>query len=94
MAQGYAGGRLLNDPEISPLYAPVQGFPPTIITTGTRDLLLSDSARLSTKLRAAGVTVDLRVFEGMWHVFEYYPDLPEAELSTRGIAEFLTQHLT
>jgi monoterpene epsilon-lactone hydrolase len=94
MAQGYAGGRALSDPEISPLYAPVQGFPPTVITTGTRDLLLSDAARLSTKLRAAGVTVDLRVFEGMWHVFEYYPDLPEAELSTRGIAEFLTHHLT
>ena len=93
MAREYAGGRALSDPEISPLFAPVQGFPPTIITTGTRDLLLSDAARLSTKLRGAGVTVDLRVFEGMWHVFEYYPDLPEADLSTRGIAEFLTNHL-
>ena len=94
MARGYAGGRALSDPEISPLFAPVDGFPPTIITTGTRDLLLSDAARLSTKLRAAGVTVDLRVFEGMWHVFEYYPDLPEADLSTQGIADFLTHHLT
>lgn len=93
MARAYAGGRALSDPEISPLFASVQGFPPTIITTGTRDLLLSDAARLSTKLRGAGVPVDLRVFEGMWHVFEYYPDLPEADLSTRGIAEFLTNHL-
>lgn len=95
MARAYAGGRALADPDISPLFAPVvPGFPPTVITTGTRDLLLSDSARLSARLRAAGVTVDLRVFEGMWHVFEYYPDLPEAELSTRGIAEFLIQHLS
>jgi hypothetical protein len=30
----------------------------------------------------------------MWHVFEYYPDLPEADLSTQGIADFLTHHLT
>ena len=95
MARAYAGGRALADPDISPLFAPVvPGFPPTVITTGTRDLLLSDSARLSTSLRAAGVTVDLRVHEGMWHVFEYYPDLPEAELSTRGIAEFLIHHLS
>jgi monoterpene epsilon-lactone hydrolase len=94
MAGAYAGGRALDDPGISPLFADVPpGLPPTVITTGTRDVLLSDCARLSTKLRAAGVQVDLRVYEGMWHVFEYYPDLPEAEDSTRGIAAFLTHHL-
>lgn len=94
MAAAYAGGRALDDPEISPLFAGVPpGFPATIITTGTRDLLLSDCARLSEKLRRAGVPVELRLFEGMWHVFEYYPGLPEAEASTRGIADFLRLHL-
>jgi monoterpene epsilon-lactone hydrolase len=95
MARAYAGGRALDDPGISPLFADVPpGLPPTVITTGTRDVLLSDCARLSTKLRAAGGEVDLRVYEGMWHVFEYYPGLPEAEDSTRGIAAFLSHHLT
>jgi monoterpene epsilon-lactone hydrolase len=94
MARAYAGGRALDDPGISPLFADVPpGLPPTVITTGTRDVLLSDCARLSAKLRAAGVQVDLRVHEGMWHVFEYYPDLPEAEVSTRDIAAFLIDHL-
>ena len=94
MARAYAGGRPLDDPGISPLFADVPpGLPPTVITSGTRDVLLSDCARLSTKLRAAGGQVDLRVYEGMWHVFEYYPDLPEAEDSIRGIAAFLTRHL-
>ena len=94
MAAAYAGGRALDDPDISPLFAGVPpGFPATIITTGTRDLLLSDCARLSEKLRRAGVVVDLRVFEGMWHVFEYYPGLPEAEASTKGIADFLRLYL-
>ena len=36
MAREYAGGRPLSDPEISPLFAPVDGFPPTIITTCIR----------------------------------------------------------
>lgn len=93
-ANAYAGGRPLDHPDISPLFAPVpKGFPPTLITTGTRDLLLSDCARLSTKLRQAGVVAELRVFEGMWHVFEYYADLPEAEASLREIAAFLEARL-
>lgn len=95
MARAYAGGRPLASPDISPLFADVaKGFPPTLITTGTRDVLLSDCARLSTKLRRAGVNVDLRVTEGMWHVFEFYPQLPEAEDSIRGIATFLDKHLS
>jgi epsilon-lactone hydrolase len=95
MARAYAGGRPLPSPDISPLFADVaRGFPPTLISTGTRDVLLSDCARLSTKLRAAGVDVDLRVMEGMWHVFEFYPQLPEAEDSMRGIASFLDKYLS
>ena len=95
MARAYAGGRPLASPDISPLFADVaKGFPPTLITTGTRDVLLSDCARLSTKLRRAGVNVDLRVTEGMWHVFEFYPQLPEAEDSIKGIAAFLDKHLS
>lgn len=94
MARAFAAGRPLDDPAISPHFANVPtGFPPTLITSGTRDLLLSDCARLATKLRQAGVAAELRVFEGMWHVFEYYADLPEAEASLREIAAFLEARL-
>jgi acetyl esterase/lipase len=94
MANAFAGGTPRSSPEISPLFAKVpKGFPPTLITSGTRDALLSDCARLSTKLRAAGVAAELRVWEGMWHVFEFYPELPEAEASLREIASFLASRL-
>ena len=94
MAKAYAGGLPLDLPEISPLFAAIPpGFPPALISTGTRDLLLSDCARLAARLRHAGVPVDMRVAEGMWHVFEYYPELPEALDSLQGIATFLRQHL-
>lgn len=88
----YVGGQSLVSPAISPLFAkmPVH-FPPTIISTGTRDLLLSDSVRVAAKLRAGGATVELRVAEGLWHVFEWYPDLPEAAESLREIASFLSK---
>lgn len=94
MARAYAAGRPRTSPEISPLFADVpSGFPPTLVTSGTRDLLLSDCARLTAKLRAAGVPVELHVNEGMWHVFEYYAALPEAEASLGAAAAFLDRHL-
>jgi acetyl esterase/lipase len=92
-AAAYAGDQDQTDPLVSPLYADYRrGFPPTLITTGTRDLLLSDCARLSTAMRRAGVDARLHVWEGMWHVFEWYPDLPEARQSLDEIADFLRRH--
>lgn len=93
-ALAYANGRDLQDPGISPVYADfAPGFPPTLITTGTRDYLSGDCARLSTSMRLAGVDVTLHLWEGMWHVFEFYPDVPEARQSLAEIATFLAKHL-
>jgi acetyl esterase/lipase len=93
ISQAYGGGADLRDPMISPVYADYTGgFPPTLITTGTRDMLMSDCARLSTNMRLAGVDVRLHLWEGMWHVFEYYPELPEARKSMREVAAFLKDH--
>jgi monoterpene epsilon-lactone hydrolase len=90
----YAGERGLKSPEISPVYADyTPGFPPTLITTGTRDLLMSDCARLSTVMRQAGVEVDLHLWEGMWHVFEYFSDIPEGQQSLIEIAAYLANYL-
>ena len=86
----YLGGRDHRDPEISPIYGSFDaGFPATLVTTGSRDLLLSDCLRLARIMREAGARCDLRVWDGMWHVFEYYPDVPEAALSLAEIAAFI-----
>jgi len=94
MARAYARGQDLRSPALSPLYAHFPaGFPPTLITTGTRDLFLSDCARLATKMRQAGITAELRVWEGMWHVFEFYSEIPEGEASLKEIAAFIEGRL-
>ncbi|MEM1275381.1 MAG: alpha/beta hydrolase [Pseudomonadota bacterium] len=88
----YAGDRDKRDPEISPVYSDfTPDWPPTLITTGTRDLLMSMCSRLSRAMRAGGAPVELRLWDGMWHVFEYYPGIPEAEASLSEIAAFLTK---
>jgi acetyl esterase/lipase len=63
----YAGGYPLDDPYISPLHADLTGFPPTILLTGTRDLLLSDNVRMHRALRRAGVDAELHVWEAAAH---------------------------
>jgi monoterpene epsilon-lactone hydrolase len=93
-AEGYAGGQDLRSPAISPLYAALPAnLPPTLITSATRDAFLSDCARLSTKMRQAGVAAELRVWEGLWHVFEYYPDIPEGRVSLYEVAAYIDRHL-
>src|SRR4051794_5270870 len=63
----YAGGHPLDEPYISPLYGDLTGFPPTILLTGTRDLLLSDNVRMHRALRRAGVDAELHVWEAAAH---------------------------
>ncbi|MEM1199219.1 MAG: alpha/beta hydrolase [Pseudomonadota bacterium] len=86
----YLGDTDPQQPEVSPIYGKFDAnFPPTLVTTGTRDLLLSGCVRLARVMREAGAPVDLRIWEGMWHVFEFFPGTPEAEASLSEIAAFL-----
>ncbi|MDA9308635.1 alpha/beta hydrolase [Amylibacter sp.] len=90
----YAGNNDISNPDISPINGTYDSsFPPCLITTGTRDLLLSLSVRLASVLRDSGVDVDLQVWEGLWHVFEWYDQIPEADQSISNIAKFLEKHL-
>ncbi len=64
----YADGHDLRDPYLSPIFGDFsRGFPPTLLVSGTRDLLLSNTVRLHRALRRAGVEADLHVFEAMPH---------------------------
>lgn len=89
----YLNGADPHQPDASPINGPFDStFPPTFITTGTRDLFLSNCIRLNRTLRTAGAASELQVWEGLWHVFEFYPDIPEADASLSEIAAFLRDH--
>jgi acetyl esterase/lipase len=94
MARLYANGHDLKDPLLSPIYGDMRGFPPTILTTGTRDLLLSNTVRVHRKLRQAGVDALLQVFEGQSHA-HYMRDgsAPETQEAFEEIARFFDKHL-
>lgn len=89
----YAGGRDLSDPLVSPIHGDFTGLPPAILTSGTRDLLLSDTVRTHRKLRQAGVDAALQVFEGMSHAQYLDASIPEAKEAFDEIARFFAARL-
>jgi monoterpene epsilon-lactone hydrolase len=90
----YANGHDLKDPQLSPIYGDFTGFPPAILTSGTRDLFLSLTVLTHRRLRRAGVEAELQVFEGMSHAqYNVDPFAPESKEVFTEIARFLDKHL-
>ena len=83
----YADGHDLHHPYLSPLFGDLKGFPPTILTTGTRDLYLSNTVRMHRALRAADVPAELHVTEAGPHTG--FPGGPEGEEIDREIRRFI-----
>jgi len=93
-AKLYANGHDLKDPQLSPIYGDFHGFPPTILTSGTRDLFLSLTVLTHRKLRRAGVEADLQVYEGMSHAqYNFDAFAPETKEVFTEIAQFFDKHL-
>lgn len=90
----YAAGRDLKDPLISPVYGDLSRLPPTILIAGTRDLFLSATSRTHRKLRAARVTAELHVYEGMSHAdYLTAANTPEGRDALGEIDAFFDRHL-
>jgi len=78
---------------LSPVYADLSGFPPTLFITSGRDLLLSGTTILHRAYLRAGVDAQLVVFEALPHAFWNNPDLPESKEADQLMAAFLAKHL-
>jgi acetyl esterase/lipase len=93
-AQYYAAGHNMQDPLLSPVYGDMAGFPPTIMTSGTRDLLLSNTVRVHRKMRQAGVKAYLQIFEGQSHAHYLFDDsAPESREAFSEIGDFFDGHM-
>jgi acetyl esterase/lipase len=89
-ARYYLGDADPRNPLASPLYADLAGLPPLLIHVGADECLRDDSTRLAEKARAAGVSVELKVWPVVPHAWQLAPHLiPEARQSLREAAAFL-----
>jgi len=89
----YTGTMDLKDPVLSPLYADLTGFPPTLFVTSGRDLLLSGTTILHRAYLRAGVDAQLVVFEALPHAFWNNAPLPESKEADQIMAGFFEKHL-
>ena len=92
-ADAYRGKLALNDPRISPLFAPLHDLPPLLIQVGSEEILLDDAVQLAERIQAKGGAVDCQVYQGMWHNFQMFNRLiTEAEDALEQIAGFVLKH--
>jgi acetyl esterase/lipase len=90
----YARAHNVRNPLISPVYANLQNLPPLMIHVGNDEVLLDDSTRVAKNAKAAGIEVQLKVWEDMWHVFQAYAMmLPEAQQSINELGAFVHSKL-
>lgn len=85
----YSAGLDFGDWRISPAYGDLSALPPTLIFSGTRELLHPDAMAFAGKAKAAGVEVELVVGEGMIHVWPLI-DMPEARPARDRMVAFLS----
>jgi len=91
----YLAEAALDDPCVCPgEHAEVLAqFPPTLLIAGGRDFAASSATDLHLKLEDAGVEARLYVFDGLWHAFQIFPELPESRQVYRIIARFFDRSL-
>jgi len=61
----------------------VSGLPPTFISTGALDLFLDEDLDYARRLMRAGVPVELHVYPGGFHAFDYDPSAAVAQQARR-----------
>jgi acetyl esterase/lipase len=76
------------DPEVSPIFAPLHDLPPALLTVGTLDPLLEDCAALYVRLIAARSEAELVVYPGGIHGFTLF-DTALGRGAARRIDEFI-----
>lgn len=82
------------DPILSSLRMDLQGLPELLVQVGDHEVLLSDSTRLTERAKAAGVQVELEIWENMWSVFHFLAYmLPEAQQAITKIGKFVRRKL-
>jgi epsilon-lactone hydrolase len=93
MASNYIGGNDPRNPLISPIYADLEGIPPTLIHVGTDEMLLDDSTRIAERAKNAGVDLTLKIYDKMWHVWHLNARfMPEAKNAVKEFGSFIRRH--
>ncbi|HNE70348.1 MAG TPA: alpha/beta hydrolase [Anaerolineales bacterium] len=86
----YTNEKNFGSPLVSPIFADFQKFPPLLIQVSSDEVLLDDARMLAEKARAGGADVTLKIWDGLWHVWQIVGDaIPESRMAIEEIGEFI-----
>jgi monoterpene epsilon-lactone hydrolase len=81
------------DPLASPLFADWSRIPPLLLFASRAETLRDDAVRVAEKARAAGVSVELELYDDMVHVWLVFAgQLEEADRAVAKVATFVDGH--
>ena len=82
------------DPRVSPLYAGLRGFPPTLVQIGSDETLLDDAVRFAAAAGAADVAVTLEIWPHMIHAWPLWnAHLEAGRLALASAGAFIRRHI-
>jgi acetyl esterase/lipase len=89
----YAGDWDASDPELSPLYADLTGFPPLFLMASDNEVLRDDTVLFAQRAQEAGLSVKLEVWPILPHAFPLFVRwMPEARQAIADIVAFIKAH--
>jgi acetyl esterase/lipase len=77
------------DPYASPCFANFKEFPPIMVHAGSREILRDDASRLGDRAADANIPVSVEIYDGMEHLFQGNPAVPEAKVSLQRLGQFV-----
>jgi epsilon-lactone hydrolase len=82
------------DPLISPLFADLHGFPPTLIQVGSEETLLDDAVRFARAAGSAEVNVTLQIWPHMIHAWPMWnAKLEDGRQALSQVGQFIRRWL-
>jgi epsilon-lactone hydrolase len=89
--QAYLGNGDRRSSMATPFYADFRGLMPTLVHVGSWERVRDDSVTLVERMKAAGVTAELKIFDGMCHGWQLFaPMLEEGMASIELATRFMT----
>ena len=75
-AKLYIGNDSEKNPEISPMFADFDGFPPIFLQVASTEMLLDDSIVIAERMKEKGIPVTIDVWDGLFHDFPIFAPMP------------------
>ena len=80
--QAYLGNLDRKSPAVTPFYADFHGLPPTLVQVGSWERLRDDSITLVERMKAADVSTELKIFDGMCHGWQLFASMLEEGMAS------------